>query len=161
MINGPSARAPAECANLAAELSRRGYTYNSKVAAIRAEIVASGMSRPVCRDPRVMRQQIAEFSAIVAIEDKMDAKGCYQRPIAGYDRNLIGRLTETLAPLRGTGSGHSIIRCSLATHSREEYRRGGSAAAVPCAGVYAQRRSGYAQRRIYANQRRSVRGNDG
>jgi hypothetical protein len=96
VANSPSARAPAECANLAAELSRRGYTYNSKVAAIRAEIIASG-TRPVCRDPRVMRQQIAELSAIVAIEDKMDAKGCYQRPIAGYDRNLVGRLTETLA----------------------------------------------------------------
>jgi hypothetical protein len=97
MINGPSARAPAECANLAAELSRRGYTYNSKVAAIRAEIIASGMTRPVCRDPRAMRQQIVELNAIVAIEDKMDAKGCYQRPIAGYDRNLVGRLKETLA----------------------------------------------------------------
>jgi hypothetical protein len=97
IANAPSAQAPAECANLAAELSRRGYTYNSKSAAIRAQIVASGMTRPVCRDPRVMRQRIAELSAIVAIEDKMDAKGCYQRPIAGYDRNLVGRLTETLA----------------------------------------------------------------
>jgi hypothetical protein len=95
--NAPSAHAPAECANLAAELSRRGYTYNSKVAATRAEIIASGMTRPVCRDPRVMRQRIAELSAIVAIEDKMDAKGCYQRPVAGYDRSLVGRLTETLA----------------------------------------------------------------
>jgi hypothetical protein len=97
VANAPSAHAPAECATLAAELSRRGYTYNSKVAAIRAEIIASGMARPVCRDPRVMRQRIAELGAIVAIEDKMDAKGCYQRPIAAYDRNLVGRMTETLA----------------------------------------------------------------
>jgi hypothetical protein len=97
IVNSPSAQAPAECANLAAELSRRGYSYNSKVAATRAEIIASGMTRPVCQDPRVTRQRIAELSGIVAIEDKMDAKGCYQRPISGYDRNLIGRLTEILA----------------------------------------------------------------
>jgi len=97
IANGPSAHAPAECANLAAELSRRGYTYNPKVAERRAEIIASGMARPVCQDPRDMRRRIAELSAIVAIEDKMDAKGCYQRPTSDYDRKLVGRLTETLA----------------------------------------------------------------
>src|SRR5690349_10681869 len=54
-------------------------------------------TRPVCQDPRDMRRRIAELSAIVAIEDKMDAKGCYQRPTSDYDRKLVGRLTETLA----------------------------------------------------------------
>jgi hypothetical protein len=97
IANSPSAHAPAECANLAAEMSRRGYTYNSKVSQRRAEVAASGVSRPVCQDQRLTRQRIAELSAIVAIEDKMDAAGCYQRPISGYDRNLVGRLTEALA----------------------------------------------------------------
>jgi hypothetical protein len=97
MINAPSAHAPAECANLTAEFSRRTYAYNVRVAALRAEQVPAGQNGLVCRDASYTRQRIAEMTAIVAVSDRMDAKGCYQRPIGDYNRKLIERLKETLA----------------------------------------------------------------
>jgi hypothetical protein len=92
VVNAPSANAPSDCSNLAAELSRRQFEYNAKVATARAEQAGN-----VCPEPNRIRQQIAELSAVVAVSDKMNAEGCYQHPIGEYNRNLVNRLNGDVA----------------------------------------------------------------
>ena len=92
--NGPSANAPSECVSLAAEHARRGYAYNVKSQAIRENPAKRAQ---LCTEPNRLKERIAELSAIVAISDRMNAKGCYQQPIGQYNRNLIERLKATLA----------------------------------------------------------------
>jgi hypothetical protein len=96
VVNAPSANALPECSDLAAELSRRQFEYNAQVATTRAERAATAKSN-VCPETRFIRQRIAELSAIVAVSDKMNAKGCYQHPIGEYNRNLLDRLNGSLA----------------------------------------------------------------
>jgi hypothetical protein len=102
LVNPPSANAPSECADLTAEQSRRSFAYNVKTQAIREERARTGQAPGLfCLEPNRMRERIAELSAIVAVSDKMNAKGCYQQPIGEYNRKLLDVLKTQLARCQG------------------------------------------------------------
>src|SRR5262245_10326257 len=97
VINPPSANAPSECANLQAERSRRLFAYNAESSA-RQEASRANPAGDECPAPNFLRQRMAKLSAIVALADAMNAKGCYQHPINDtYNRNLIERQKARLA----------------------------------------------------------------
>ena len=95
VANAPSANAPLECSNLVAEHSRRAFAYNVEVQAIRAERARTGN---ICPEASRIRQRITKMSAIIAVSDQMNAKGCYQQPNGEeYNRNVVSRLNAELA----------------------------------------------------------------
>ena len=89
-----SVNAPSECGNLIGEYARRSFAFNAKGRAINEERARSGRS---CPDSRRLREQIADLGPIIAVMEKMDAKGCYQRPVGPLSRNALTQLKARLA----------------------------------------------------------------
>jgi hypothetical protein len=89
-----SVNAPSECGNLIGEYARRSFAFNAKGRAISEERARSGRS---CPEPRRLREQIADLGPIIAVMKKMDAKGCYQRPVGPLSRNALKQLKAHLA----------------------------------------------------------------
>jgi hypothetical protein len=93
-VIAPSVNAPSECANLIGEYARRSFAYNAKGRAFREERVRTGR---LCPQPSRLREQIAELSPIIAVMEKMDAKGCYQQPVGPISRKVLDQLKAQLA----------------------------------------------------------------
>jgi hypothetical protein len=89
-----SVNAPSECGNLIGEYARRSFAFNAKGRAISEERARSGR---LCPEPRRLREQIADLGPIIAVMEKMDAKGCYQRPVGPLSRNALKQLKAHLA----------------------------------------------------------------
>jgi hypothetical protein len=89
-----SPNAPSECGNLIGEYARRSFAFNAKGRAISEERIRTGR---LCPEPRRLRERIAELGPIIAVMEKMDAKGCYQRPVGPFSRNALNQLKAQLA----------------------------------------------------------------